>query len=88
MTVVFSVAFGLLSLAALLTLARLVRGPRTLDRILALDMLLVLILAGVGVEMAMSQRPLNVALLLSVALLAFVGSLCAVKLAERREEYQ
>jgi multicomponent Na+:H+ antiporter subunit F len=88
MTVVFVITFGLLSAAGVLVLLRLARGPRTLDRILALDVLLVLIVAGVAVGIAGSFRGFNIALLVTVALLAFVGSIAAIRLVERWEEYQ
>ncbi|WP_116048904.1 monovalent cation/H+ antiporter complex subunit F [Amycolatopsis palatopharyngis] len=88
MTVVFAITFGLLSAAGVLVVLRLARGPRTLDRILALDVLLVLIIAGVAVGIASSQRGFNTALLITVALLAFVGSIAAIRLVERWEEYQ
>ncbi|PXY23775.1 sodium:proton antiporter [Prauserella sp. PE36] len=88
MTVVFAITFGLLGLAGLLILLRLVRGPRTLDRILAIDVLVVLIVAGTSVGMAMSLRGIYIALLVAVALLGFVGSISVVRLVERREEYR
>lgn len=88
MTTVFVITFGLLGLAMLLTLVRLVRGPRTLDRILAIDVLVVLIVAGVAVEMGVSLRGMNISLLIAVALLGFVASICAVRLAENREEHR
>ncbi|PXY19288.1 monovalent cation/H+ antiporter complex subunit F [Prauserella muralis] len=88
MTVVFTLTFGLLAAAGLLTLWRMLRGPRTLDRVLALDVLLVLIVAGVAVGMAASMRGLDVVLLLSVALLSFIGSVSAVRLVERWEEHR
>jgi multicomponent Na+:H+ antiporter subunit F len=88
MNVVFAITFGLLSAAGALTMVRLARGPRTLDRILALDVLLVLIVAGVAVGIARSQLGFNIALLVSVALLAFIGSVTAIRLVERWEEHQ
>ncbi|MFC4002428.1 monovalent cation/H+ antiporter complex subunit F [Prauserella oleivorans] len=88
MTIVFGITFGLLGLAGLLTLIRLVRGPRTLDRILAVDVLVVLIVAGTSVGMAMSLRGIYIALIVVVALLGFVGTISVVRLVERREEYR
>ncbi|MFF5992557.1 monovalent cation/H+ antiporter complex subunit F [Prauserella flavalba] len=88
MTVVFAITFALLGLAGLMILLRLVRGPRTLDRILAVDVLVVLIVAGTSVGMAMSLRGIYIALLVAVALLGFVGSISVVRLVERREEYR
>lgn len=88
MNVVFAITFGLLAAAGILTMVRLTRGPRTLDRILALDVLLVLIVAGVAVGIAWSQQGFNIALLVTVALLAFIGSVSAIRLVERWEEYR
>lgn len=88
MTIVFATTFVLLAVAAGCVTARLARGPRTLDRILAVDVLVVLIVAGVAVEMAMSSRGTNIALLLTVALLGFISSVSAVRLAENRREHR
>ncbi|MCP2253876.1 multisubunit sodium/proton antiporter, MrpF subunit (TC 2.A.63.1) [Prauserella aidingensis] len=88
MSVVFAITFGLLGLAALLTLLRIVRGPRTLDRILAVDVLVILMVAGTAVGMAMSSRGIYIALIVVVALLGFVGTISVVRLVERREEYR
>lgn len=85
MTAVFTVTFGLLAVGALLGVGRLLRGPSTLDRIVALEMIVVLIVAGVVTNMAMTGRSGELALPLTVALVGFVGSLTAVRtIAERR----
>lgn len=88
MTVVYAITLGLLVAAALLTLGRLLRGPSTLDRILALDVLVVLTAAGVAVEMGISASGSNLALLVAVVLLAFVGAVTVARLAERRESHR
>ncbi len=79
MTVVFTVTFGLLAVAVLLGMGRLLRGPSTLDRIVALEMIVVLVVAGVVTNMAMTGRSGELALPLTVALVGFVGSLTAVR---------
>ncbi|OLT14039.1 sodium:proton antiporter [Pseudonocardia sp. CNS-139] len=84
MTVVFAVVLAMLCLAGLLTLARLLRGPTTLDRIVALDVFLVLVVAAAGVYVAVYADGSNIPLLAAVALLGFVGSATATRLAERR----
>ncbi|PRX46196.1 multisubunit sodium/proton antiporter MrpF subunit [Prauserella shujinwangii] len=88
MTAVYVATFGMLSVAGLLTVVRLVRGPRTLDRVLALDVLLVLIVAGAAASIAVTGRGLVVAVLLSVALLSFIGSISAIRLVERWEGHR
>lgn len=88
MSVVFTVAFGLLILAGSFVLARLFRGPSTLDRIVAVDVLVILIVAGVAVGEGAAGRGPNIALLVVVALLGFAGSVTAVRLAEKREGHR
>ncbi|WP_086820605.1 monovalent cation/H+ antiporter complex subunit F [Allokutzneria sp. NRRL B-24872] len=88
MSTVFTITFGLLVLAGVLTLVRLARGPRTLDRILAVDVLVVLIACGIAVEMAESGRAMNIALLLAITLLGFLGSIGAVRLIEDRKDHR
>ena len=79
---------GLLCLAGALTLVRLLRGPDTLDRIAALDVFVVLIVAAAAVYIAIYRDGSNIPLLAAVALIGFVGSATATRLAERRERHR
>ena len=88
MTAVFTVTLGMLCLAGVLTLARLLLGPTTLNRIAAMDVFVILIVAAVAVYVAIYQDGSNIPLLAAVALLAFVGSATAARLAERRERHR
>ncbi|GAB3295865.1 monovalent cation/H+ antiporter complex subunit F [Parasphingorhabdus pacifica] len=88
MAVVFAVTFGLLCAAGLLVLVRLIRGSTTLDRIVSVDVLITLIVAGTCVGMASQNDGSNIALLATFALLAFVGSVAAARLVEKKEPYQ
>lgn len=85
MTVVYLIVLGVMSLAGLLTLVRLFQGPDTLDRIAALDVFIVLIIGATAVYVAYYRDGSNIPLLVAFALLAFVGSATAARLAERRE---
>lgn len=87
-TVVFAVVLVLLLAAGVLTLLRLFRGPDTLDRIAALDVFVVLVVAATAVYVAYYRDGSNIALLVAFALLAFVGSATAARLAERRERHR
>jgi multicomponent Na+:H+ antiporter subunit F len=84
-SVVFLIVLGLLCAAGAFTLVRLLRGPSTLDRIVALDVLVILIVAAATVYVAIYRDGSNIPLLAAVALLGFVGSATAARLAERRE---
>jgi multicomponent Na+:H+ antiporter subunit F len=85
---VFVVVLATLGLAAALTLYRMVRGPSTLDRIVALDVFVVLTVVGAGVYVAAYQDGSNIPLLAAVALVGFVGSVSAARLAVRRERHR
>jgi multicomponent Na+:H+ antiporter subunit F len=74
--------------AGALTLVRLLRGPDTLDRVVALDVFVVLIVVAVAVYVAYYQDGSNIPLLAAVALVGFVGSATAARLVERRERHR
>lgn len=88
MSTVFVIALGMLTAAGLLVLLRLLRGPSTLDRIVSVDVLVILIVGGVAVDVGMSGQDPNIALLVVVALLGFAGSTAALRLAEKREGHR
>ncbi len=79
MTVVFVVAYTLLGGGALLALVRLGRGPSLLDRVVASDVLLVIVAAGLAVHAALMRDPTLVPVLVVVSLLAFVGSVSVAR---------
>jgi multicomponent Na+:H+ antiporter subunit F len=87
-TVVFAVVLGLLTASGVLTLVRLFRGPHALDRVAALDVFVVLLVAAAALYVAFYGEGTNVPLLVAFALLAFVGSASAARLVERRERHR
>jgi multicomponent Na+:H+ antiporter subunit F len=87
-SVVFLVVLGMLCVAGAFTLVRLLRGPTTLDRIAALDVFVILIVAAAAVYIAIYRDGSNIPLLAAVALLGFVGSATATRLAERGERHR
>jgi multicomponent Na+:H+ antiporter subunit F len=78
-TVVYWAAYAMLGGGALLTLVRLARGPSLLDRVVATDVLLVIISAGLAVYAALERDPTVVPGLVVVSLLAFVGSVSVAR---------
>ncbi|MEE1942086.1 monovalent cation/H+ antiporter complex subunit F [Streptomyces sp. TRM 70361] len=86
MNVVGIVALAVLAAAALLTLVRLARGPGTLDRAMAVEVLVTTIVAGAGVAVAVWQYTTAVFVLLVLALLGFIGAVTAARLVEERED--
>ena len=91
MIVVYWLAYGMLGAGALLAIVRLARGPSLLDRVVATDVLLVIIAAGLAVYAALQRDPTVVPVLVVVSLLAFVGSVSVARyiggmLVQSREE--
>ena len=84
MTTVVTACFVVLALAALLVVVRLVRGPSVPDRIVALDTLLQVVVAGIAVAAALTRDGSYLALLVAVSLLGFVGSITVARFVERR----
>ena len=78
----------MLCAAVVLTLVRLLRGPTTLDRIVALDVFVVLVVVATALYVAYYRDGSNIPLLAAVALLGFVGSATAARLAVRRERHR
>lgn len=71
---VYLVAVALLACGAAATLYRLGRGPSTLDRAVALDVLTSLAMCAVGAHAAASGDYWGMPVLLVLSLLGFVGS--------------
>lgn len=74
-----------LGLAALLAVARAIKGPAIVDRIVAVDLILLLLAAGVGAEAARSGSEVYSAIAIVVALVAFVGTVLVARFVEWRD---
>jgi multicomponent Na+:H+ antiporter subunit F len=88
MTVVFAVVFTMLSAGGLISLVRLLRGPDTLDRIVALDVFVILVVAASAVYVAIHGDGSPIPMLAAVALIGFVGSATAARLAEQKDRHR
>ena len=84
MSAVLVVCFAGLGLAAVLVLVRLVLGPSVPDRIVALDVLVQVIVAGIAVAAAATRDGTYLSVLVAVSLLAFVGTVTIGRFIERR----
>lgn len=71
---VWYVALPMLAVAALLTTARLLRGPSVPDRVVALDLLAVISIALLAAFAVGAGQPVLIDLILAVGLLAFLGT--------------
>jgi multicomponent Na+:H+ antiporter subunit F len=77
-------ALAVLAVAALLFLARLVRGPSLADRIVALDGIVVTLTLGIIADAAATGQVRYLDAPVVVALLGFVGTSIVARFIERR----
>jgi multicomponent Na+:H+ antiporter subunit F len=70
---------AVLALSAVLSLVRLVRGPSLLDRVLAIDVLLAIVCAGLIVDMAAGGHMNNLTLVVVICLIGFIGSVTVAR---------
>ncbi|GAB3129960.1 monovalent cation/H+ antiporter complex subunit F [Tsukamurella serpentis] len=74
MTVVFTVTGVILVLSAFLTTYRLLVGPSTLDRVVAVDALVAIAMGGLAVWAAFSLNSSVIPGVVALSLVGFVGS--------------
>jgi multicomponent Na+:H+ antiporter subunit F len=85
MRVVVMIVTALLAVAAVLTVIRIARGPSILDRIIAVDALLVIIIAGVGAEAAYHRTTTTLPLLVVLSMLGFTASTAVARFVGGRD---
>lgn len=84
-TVLVLVIGAVFGLAALLTVWRIIIGPSILDRAVASDVLLTLLICALGAEMALNQHTRTMPLLLIVAAVGVFGSISIARFVARRD---
>jgi multicomponent Na+:H+ antiporter subunit F len=78
-TTVFIAAAVLLTTAAALTMFRILAGPSTLDRLVALDTLVAVTMCAIGTWAAFSLDTTVTYSLTALALISFVGSVSVAR---------
>lgn len=79
MHVVWIIAAAMLSSAAAITMYRLLAGPSTLDRLVALDAFVAVTMCGIGTWAAFSLDSTVTYSLTALALISFVGSVSVAR---------
>ncbi|BBZ06112.1 hypothetical protein MDOR_02810 [Mycolicibacterium doricum] len=69
----------MLSVAAAATMFRLLAGPSTLDRLVALDTLIAVTMCGIGTWAAFSRNTTVTYSLTALALISFLGSVSVAR---------
>jgi multicomponent Na+:H+ antiporter subunit F len=80
MTIVLAVAVALLATAAALTLWRMVTGPTSMDRIIASDVMVAIVIASVCVYSAFAGNATGLPILLGLSLIGFTGAVGVARL--------
>jgi multicomponent Na+:H+ antiporter subunit F len=86
MTAVLVITLVLLSLAGLLTVVRLLRGPSVLDRVVAMDTLLSVLTCGVATAAGFALYSVDVSVVVVVALMGFIGSAAVARILLQERE--
>ena len=83
MTAVGVAAYVLLAGGALLSLARIARGPSLLDRVVGTETLLAISTLGIAVHAVLTREPAFVPVVLVVSLLGFLGAVSVARFVGR-----
>lgn len=88
LTTSIEVALGLIVIAVLLGFVRLVKGPSMPDRVVALDMMTVVIVAFCGLASIRYNEPAFLDVALVLALVGFLATVALARFAERNTARQ
>ncbi|MFG3437494.1 monovalent cation/H+ antiporter complex subunit F [Nonomuraea sp. NPDC047897] len=88
MTIVAMTVTILLAVAGMLTLTRIIRGPSVLDRIVATDVLLAVIVAAIATDVAYSRDATALPVLVVLSILGFTGSVSVARFAVRSRRHE
>lgn len=88
MTVVLGVCVAFLVVAALLLVARISIGPTMLDRVVALDVLVGVVICGLALEAAIHQHTTTLPILGVLSLLGFVGSVSIARFTKGSDDVE
>lgn len=85
MSILLGVIYAVFAVASLLIVWRIITGPSILDRAVAADVLLTLVICALGAEMAINHHTRTLPLLLIVAAIGVFGSISIARFVARRD---
>ncbi|MDP3893457.1 monovalent cation/H+ antiporter complex subunit F [Nocardioides sp.] len=88
MTIVLGVCLGILALSASLVVVRMTLGPTVLDRAIALDVVVAIVICAIAVEAALHQHTTTLPVLLVLTLVGFVGSVSVARFTRGRTDVE
>ena len=76
---------ALLAAAACLTVARMARGPSSLDRVVAADVLVAVVIATLAAEAIVNDHATTLPVMLVLSLLGFAGAVSIARFVAERD---
>jgi len=83
---IIAVGVVVLGVAATLTLVRMARGPSTLDRIVAADVIIAVVIAGLAMEASLNHHATTLPIMVVLSMLGFAGSLSMARFVADRDQ--
>ena len=80
-----AVSAVMLSIAAVLTVSRMSRGPSSLDRVVAADVLVAIVIATAALDIIINDHSTTLPVMLVLALLGFAGSVSIARFVADRD---
>lgn len=77
----------LLFTSGLLTLGRIIRGPSVLDRVVASDVLVSIVICSLGAQTALVEGNSTLPILITLSLVGFMGSVAVARFVARDRDY-
>ena len=84
-SVIIVIGVVFLGAAMALTLIRMTRGPSTLDRVIAADVVVAIVIAALAMEAAHNHHTTTIPIMLVLSLLGFAGALSMARFAADRD---
>jgi len=84
--VMVSVGALMLAVAAVLTVARMSLGPSSLDRVVAADVLIAVVIAALALEAIVNDHGTTLPVMLVLSLLGFAGSVSIARFVADRDK--
>lgn len=78
---------SVLVLASLLTVIRIVTGPSVLDRVVASDVLVSIVVCALGAQTALVEGTSTLPILITLSLVGFMGSVAVARFVARDRDY-
>ena len=85
MSILMIAIYAVFGIAALLILWRIIVGPSILDRAVASDVLLTLVLCVIGADMAINHHTRSLPVMLIIAAVGVFGSIAIARFVARKD---